>query len=748
MAIPTVQNFNDAKTDLNSVSDCVNSAELTYSSRLAGEKLSLSGAIAKIVHGAITTYSAAATYTEVDEWVENSGIVYRPLPSELPIGPESFDANKWIVVQGFKLGDRLFPAVSSYDDVRNITTTGLVTGTPCMVTNTGIGGHGVLKTGATANVITGITQANPAVVTYSGADNWSNGDTVYIKGVVGMTEVNDLRFTVANVDTGANTFELSGVDSSAYTAYSSGGLVSNDDGGTIIVINANWYWERAYDKLKVSPMWFGAAANGTTDDTDAFNLASQAALVYSSVERVEIDLAGANYAVLGRWWIRKGQCVSGNGARLFMSSTGSIKLGYRDDDTQDGGGAPVTVKDLWIEGGSNPIIALIPGYIIHNVFSSSPASGCIFSGSDALITDCIFDNASTACTYTARNSSMVACDFYVSNTQMFIGAEDSVIDSCTFNYAKVAAIDWASTTVKNVRISNCSFVKNAQDGGTFLGYVRTRTVTTAPVGDLTFDGCNFRNCYGPAIRNYGTSSHRMIFRNCEFNGDKTNTAYAQGTTMYMLDMNSAAASGTTEFIDCKALNLLATPVQVNTNEPAVIRFKDMEFKNNAGTTTMTIAGANTQTIEFENIKGEGTSKDLFSVSNSPTIKYAGYMRDWLKINDDGTNKYVEIPFVDPMLIDVSMSANPAPGSNGAYRMVEKMAASISYDFASGALATIASVSQLFQSSTGIGANLAVSAAVDTIATGSSKATALSNGKLILYWTNVYTDVRINVEPRL
>lgn len=78
----------------------------------------------------------------------------------------------------------------------------------------------------TAQDITDITQANPAVVTYSGADNYANGDRVIISGVVGMTEVNNLEFTVANVDTGANTFELSGIDSSSYTAYSSGGSVA------------------------------------------------------------------------------------------------------------------------------------------------------------------------------------------------------------------------------------------------------------------------------------------------------------------------------------------------------------------------------------------------------------------------------------------------------------------------------------------------------------------------------------------
>ncbi len=74
--------------------------------------------------------------------------------------------------------------------------------------------------------ITGITQANPAVVTYSGSDIYYNGSTVTLSGVVGMTQVNGNTYTVANVNTGANTFELSGTNSSGYGAYSSGGTIT------------------------------------------------------------------------------------------------------------------------------------------------------------------------------------------------------------------------------------------------------------------------------------------------------------------------------------------------------------------------------------------------------------------------------------------------------------------------------------------------------------------------------------------
>ena len=76
--------------------------------------------------------------------------------------------------------------------------------------------------------ITGITQANPAVVT-SSSHGYSNGDEVLISSVSGMTEVNGKRFLVAGVTT--NTFQLTdkdgtNINSTSYTAYSSAGVAN------------------------------------------------------------------------------------------------------------------------------------------------------------------------------------------------------------------------------------------------------------------------------------------------------------------------------------------------------------------------------------------------------------------------------------------------------------------------------------------------------------------------------------------
>lgn len=77
--------------------------------------------------------------------------------------------------------------------------------------------------GSPALAITGITQADPAVVTC--ADHGlTDGAVVKLSEILGMTELNGGVFVVNVLTSG--TFELVDQDTSAYTAYSSGGEVA------------------------------------------------------------------------------------------------------------------------------------------------------------------------------------------------------------------------------------------------------------------------------------------------------------------------------------------------------------------------------------------------------------------------------------------------------------------------------------------------------------------------------------------
>lgn len=76
----------------------------------------------------------------------------------------------------------------------------------------------------TAKNISGITKASTAVVTTSTNHGFSTGDRVIISGVGGMYEVNGVEYTVTNLT--STTFQLSGINSTGFTTYTSGGTVA------------------------------------------------------------------------------------------------------------------------------------------------------------------------------------------------------------------------------------------------------------------------------------------------------------------------------------------------------------------------------------------------------------------------------------------------------------------------------------------------------------------------------------------
>ncbi len=88
--------------------------------------------------------------------------------------------------------------------------------------------NAIWRDGAT-KAMTGATRANPVVITSAG-HGLQNGDYVRITNVVGMTQLNNKNYTVANRT--ANTFQLSGVNGGGYNNYSSGGTIQKCFGPT------------------------------------------------------------------------------------------------------------------------------------------------------------------------------------------------------------------------------------------------------------------------------------------------------------------------------------------------------------------------------------------------------------------------------------------------------------------------------------------------------------------------------------
>jgi Ubiquitin-activating enzyme E1 FCCH domain len=94
-----------------------------------------------------------------------------------------------------------------------------------------------------AEAISGATQANPCVITSTG-HSVTNGNYVYVTGVLGMTQINNRTFLAANVT--ANTFEIqslsgSNINSTGYSAYVSGGTVARILGSTHAYVEADLF---------------------------------------------------------------------------------------------------------------------------------------------------------------------------------------------------------------------------------------------------------------------------------------------------------------------------------------------------------------------------------------------------------------------------------------------------------------------------------------------------------------------------
>lgn len=73
---------------------------------------------------------------------------------------------------------------------------------------------------AASYTITGASEASPCVLTFA-SHNFKTGDRTYIESVAGMTELNGNYYTLTRAS--STTVSLDGVDSSAYTTWTSGG---------------------------------------------------------------------------------------------------------------------------------------------------------------------------------------------------------------------------------------------------------------------------------------------------------------------------------------------------------------------------------------------------------------------------------------------------------------------------------------------------------------------------------------------
>ena len=145
-----------------------------------------------------------------------------------------------------------------------------------------------ISSGGATTAITGITQANPAVV--SVVNTYSGGETISIKDIVGMVELNGGNYKVSNpTGTTIELQDLDGndVDSSGYTAYTSGGT-AGEAGGVITTDQTSgtfdiWF----FDPVGFSWERFNVSANSPSAGSDTIS-----ATVIPATNNSYVNLSG------------------------------------------------------------------------------------------------------------------------------------------------------------------------------------------------------------------------------------------------------------------------------------------------------------------------------------------------------------------------------------------------------------------------------------------------------------------------
>jgi hypothetical protein len=198
-----------------------------------------------------------------------------------------------------------------------------------------------------AKTITGATQANPCVITAT-AHGYSNGDEVWIDGIVGMTQLNGRAFTIANV--AANTFELVDENSTTHTAYASGGSAYRTSvrftGATITTTSGNTVsWAAVagaarYNVYKAVNGVFGYI--GSAKETSFIDLNIAAATIYTPPNMINpFRLAGDYPGVVGAYQQRSAFASTDNDTnRTWLSRVGmpenfTTSSPIQDDDAID-----------------------------------------------------------------------------------------------------------------------------------------------------------------------------------------------------------------------------------------------------------------------------------------------------------------------------------------------------------------------------------------------------------------------------
>ena len=282
----------------------------------------------------------------------------------------------------------------------------------------------------------------------------------------------------------------------------------------------------------ISPLDFGAYADGTHDDTAAISNALNAA----QSRNLGVWLGSSRYLVSGTIYLYSGMSLIGNGACLYF--TGATPAASGAMLTTFNLSSNITVSGIEIAGNFNTIrpgsddgrIGLLiwncqnPGINIQNLYIHGFGTGFEVYGAGANISDRAQISGIVSCV-NYRGLKTVAQAEYISFTRItcnenHIGLEDnggnSLFSACDFSRNDINLYAYSVTDYVSYNSGHHPFV------GCAFNHAATAAVNiTNLVYGMTFSGCAFL----PPIINI-TNSANIGFNNCLFGWGNTNLGFA------------------------------------------------------------------------------------------------------------------------------------------------------------------------------------------------------------------------------
>ena len=538
----------------------------------------------------------------------------------------------------------------------------------------------------------------------------------------------------------------------------------------------------------------------TTDCTPYFNLATRAAenfVGFNDAFYQEIFIPGGQYRIDGKIYVRKGQHLRGAGSGAAYldftnnvggtnTNTGGIVLGKNSAGVADPTGLPPEVSCIFTLGGITAIECTPAGAAIHSCFISFPITGINYSGSDLVVTNCIFDNGTNCLFLSGQNATFSNCIFYLANQQVYVvgSANDIVFDNCVFEYPQVASIYLYGGDNKNINISGSTFLMNQQ----YAGH-QAFIFSAASTNDSVYvSGCSFRNGKGPVYKHTGGSSTYASFKACVIDGEKTVSSYTQSNTAFGIeaggvaqvdvdgctfknlydtvikhnsasavtvkncDINNSAAGaiamsaagGQLVVNDVAITGTGATPITFTGTGSQSMKLNGVRFTSTGGTYDITIAGASAlASVELYNIIGSG--RQLFSYTGT-TLFFADNLKNWLDPVVVSTSRYVKIPYVGAQTFEFSITGNPNAGGNFIYRKSDYGVMCVDFDVSGGSPTTYLWKNDLLTSTAAGSTMPTITAELQSLGAGASSAGHVISGLIILSWPTTFTLETIMATP--